>query len=426
MSGKRKLLADDMGLGKTCMSVVAFSNLGAKKILIICPPSVLYSWDREIVKWSIKSYWVQIMQGMMCEVDDVADIVICPYSILHSPFIAHQLKERRWGVLLIDEVHYLKSTKANRTHVIFGKGNSKGVAHNSVYIWSLSGTPMTNTPIDVWPLMKKMNAKNLGRYNTWMKFTGRFCRRYLDRRMRWNVTGASHIDELNKMLFDTGFALRRTKREVLKDLPPKQLRILPVNVDKKISYNSVTWDDQIDQSEIQGSLTCEGEEIAEARREIGLVKIPQVFAHLKEVLNSHEKIVLFSWHQDTVDAYQDLFKKAGIPSVKYNGSVGPKEKDEALQEFSKGKARVFNCNFLSAGVGLDGLQYVCSYGCFAELPWTFTELMQAADRLDRFGQGNKPLIDIFVCRKTIDQYMIKKVFTKEKHHEALLTTGDPR
>lgn len=421
MSRKRALLADDMGLGKTCMSVVAFSSLGSKSTLIICPPAVLYSWEREIEKWSVRHPWIQVMEGMMCKVDDAADVVICPYSILHSPFVAHQLKERRWGVLLIDEVHYLKSAKANRTHVVYGKGNSKGIVHNAVYIWTLSGTPMTNTPIDLWTILNKLNKKALGKYCTWMKFTGRFCKRYLDTMGRWNVTGANHLDELNKILFESGFALRREKREVLKDLPPKQLRILPMKSLKASLCKEVNWDEKLKQSDIQGGLTCDGEEIAEARKEVGMAKIPHITAHVKEILTEQKKVVLFCWHQDVVDEYCRLLPD----SVKYNGSMSPKQKDIALQKFTKGSAKVFVANFLSAGTGLDGLQYVCSYACFAELPWTYSELMQAADRLDRFGQESKPLIDVVVCKKTIDQYIMKKVFTKEKYHKDLLTDGIP-
>jgi len=414
LSGKHKLLADDMGLGKTIMAAVAISTLNPNKTLILCPSAVLYSWEREIQKWSIRYPWVQIMEGMMCKVADWATVVICPYSILHSPFIAHQLKETRWGVCVIDEVHYLKSTSANRTHVVFGKRNGKGIVHNSVYIWALSGTPMTNAPVDTWPLMRKLNGRNLGKYKTYEKFTRRFCGRYVDRMGRVNVKGAKNIPELKSLMFDTGFGLRREKREVLKELPPKELRILPMKSPDEKLCEPVDWDAKIKESSIEGGLTCEGDEIAEARKAVGLAKIPHVLKHLE---NIEGKIVLFCWHQDVVKEYHKRIPN----SVIYNGACSARKKDEALIQFIQGGSEVFIANYLSAGTGLDGLQKVCAYACFAEIPWTYTEVMQAADRLDRYGQRQTPLIDIIVCRKTIDQYMMKKIFNKEKIHKSLLT-----
>ena len=225
-SNQRALLLDSMGTGKTVQSVVAFNAIGARNVLIICPSSTRWNWADETKRWSKHDYQVHVLTKQVERIiqTDKPLVVICSYSLVHSPMIADQLKGRKWGVTVIDEIHFCKSTKAKRSKIVLGRG---GIVTKSVYCWGLSGTPMTTAPIDLWPIFRSMGREHLPEeardYNG---YTRVFCQRRKTR-WGWDVSGARNLPILKSCLYDSGFALRRTKEQVLKDMPDKLYRVVP-------------------------------------------------------------------------------------------------------------------------------------------------------------------------------------------------------
>jgi len=407
MSGQRKMLFDDVGLGKTAQSLVALNSLGAKTTLILCPPSTKYGWEREAQRWTDRDYKIHVMSKEVERIPTDVNICIVPYSLLSSPMIIDQLKDRRWSVTIIDEIHYVKNTSSNRSNKTISRS---GVAPKSVYMWGLTATPLVNGPIDMWPFFRSMGKEHLPtKCRDWMGYTRYFCARYKEAHSgRWNVKGASNLPVLNKALYNTGFAMRRTKEQVLKELPAKQYRVIPMRrKDKAISIN---YDVELLKSKVR--LGIMGEEIAQARRELGIEKLPSVLEYLDEV---KEPCVVFGWHTEFLES---VAKHTG--GQLYYGSMTSAAKERAKQDFIDGKVQFLLANIVSAGTGLDGLQHRSSHCIFAELPWTYTEVDQASGRLHRMGQTNPVLADILCVEGGIEEYVLQTILGKQESFKKVI------
>jgi len=213
---------------------------------------------------------------------------------------------------------------------------------------------------------------------------------------------------LNKALYNTGFAMRRTKEQVLKELPAKQYRVIPMRrKDKAISIN---YDVELLKSKVR--LGIMGEEIAQARRELGIEKLPSVLEYLDEV---KEPCVVFGWHTEFLES---VAKHTG--GQLYYGSMTSAAKERAKQDFIDGKVQFLLANIVSAGTGLDGLQHRSSHCIFAELPWTYTEVDQASGRLHRMGQTNPVLADILCVEGGIEEYVLQTILGKQESFKKVI------
>jgi SNF2 family DNA or RNA helicase len=278
---------------------------------------------------------------------------------------------------------------------------------------------MTNNPDDLYALFKAFGPKLIAKTPTKQKFVGRYCIQ-VGSWPRLKTVGAKNLPELKSKLFDTGLAIMRNKADVLKDLPPKQYRMLPVDGDKQLSISLDDIDPELIAASATGIMSAE---IAAARKEAGLAKLGAVARYIDDILSVTKKLVVFAWHQDVVRAIRDQLDMDGVESVIYYGATSTKEKEEAKRRFiSSEECRVFIGNIASAGVGLDGLQKVCSHALFAESPWTYAEIAQASDRLHRFGQVNPVIVDISVLTNSIEEYIVRAVLKKEGYFKNVLKT----
>jgi SNF2 family DNA or RNA helicase len=324
--------------------------------------------------------------------------------------IKDQLIKQKWGVMVIDEVHFCKNTKANRTQTVLG-GKRKGICQNAVYVWGLTGTPMSNAPIDLWPIFRSMGRKHLPeKAQSYDGYTRIFCKKYKTRWGTWDVSGAANVDVLHKCLFKSGFALRRTKDMVLTELPAKQYRFVPMEMTKLGA--EMRWGDLLRTADLQKStLGLGAAELAEARKDLAFDKIDAIIDYINE---TDEPLVVFGWHREFLEKIAQA-----VDGVLYYGSMSPRNKEKSKEQFLTGQKRVFVANIQSAGTGLDGLQHISSHAIFAEIPWTYTEIAQAADRLHRMGQKNPVLIDLMVLKGGIEEYILRTVLKKEKLFEEL-------
>lgn len=406
MDGRHKLLLDDMGFGKTCQAVVAANTLGLKKILVVCPPSVRFQWGRELKKWSVMKYHVDVAVGEMHTFKKKEKVaIVCPYNLLLSPHIFDQLKATKWGVLICDEIQNCKNAKAQRTKAVLGQ---RGLWRNSIYTWGLSGTPMTTTPFDLWPIVNSLGRKyfEMG----WMEFTRMFCGRFRGR-WGWDVKGATRLPQLRSKLYDTGFALRRER-----DKRPGGLRF------KYIGEKAEDW------SQIKGRidpkksmLGLNAGEYSTLRKAAGETKAEAAIEYLKDRALTGEKVVVYTWHQDVTNAIAEGLTPYYWQVERYYGAMNPYAKERAKQEFIEGDADLFVANVASAGTGLDGLQDVCSYCVYAEVPWNFTDIQQAFNRLDRRGQKYPVVGDILLMGDSIEDYVLSQVIRKEEIHNKVIT-----
>ena len=155
---------------------------------------------------------------------------------------------------------------------------------------------MTNTPIDLFAILRAMGKQYLGKYATKEKFAYRYCDAYVG---PWglNTSGASRLPELHSILFDTGLALRRTKKEVLKDLPEVEFRLVPIDGDRVAHEAFKKWDKELREADFSGASPVPGSDLAKARKEISIAKLGPMIDYVTYQLKSREKILQFFWHK---------------------------------------------------------------------------------------------------------------------------------
>ena len=434
------LIADEMGLGKTIETLGIINlNPNMRKILLVVPASLKLKWEREAKKWLVNDYDISVIRAKDGWVD--ADIVIINYDILRKHNA--QIHSTDWDLLVCDEAHYLKNGKALRTKEIVGwwdKEISKLVnrldADRKIF---LTGTPIVNRPIELWPLVNYLAPKTF-------KYFLSYAKRYTNATHNgwgWDYSGASNLPELQEKLRTT-VMIRRLKKDVLKELPPKfrQVIEIPMNGFSKLLRNEKKVQDCIDELKAELRLAVElaktsdnkqdyidavaklkeglgfaFSEMAKARHETALAKVPLVIEHLKGIIDDEEKkVVCFAHHRDVIEQITDAF---GDQAVKLYGGMTEEQKDDAEQSFQNDdKIRLFVGQLQAAGVGID--LFAASTCVFAELDWVPGNMTQCEDRLHRIGQILNVLIQHIVLEGSIDAEMAHVLVEKQNVIDAAL------
>jgi SNF2 family DNA or RNA helicase len=197
LANDKFILADDMGLAKTSSSIMAALELGVKKILIVCPASVKINWKKEIRFYTDRP--VLIVEGRKW--GSTYDFYIINYDILKNYHTTDKkdenddiklIEKENFELAIIDEAHYASNTSANRTKLI--NDILKGVPK----IWLLTGTPMTNRPINYYNLLKLVDSPVA---LNWQHYVKRYCKGFrmkVNGRTIWNTSGHSNLDELRE------------------------------------------------------------------------------------------------------------------------------------------------------------------------------------------------------------------------------------
>ena len=215
--------------------------------------------------------------------------------------------------------------------------------------------------------------------------------------------GATNIEELHEKVREV--SIRKTKSDVLKDLPDRVY--IPVLMDCEMTDEYREAENKI--------LTMQGhnpslihERLATLTASAFLLKEKAVLDWVSDFLDaSDEKLVLFCWHKAVMDSIE---MHLGRQAVRVSGGVSKEAKEAACQRFRKdASCRVFIGQIASAGVGIDGLQEVCSNMAFVELSWSPADLDQAESRLHRLGQKDSINVYHLLAVGTIDEVIEETV-----------------
>ena len=431
----RVLIADEMGLGKTVQAIATINSTKAQQILIVCPASLKINWMREFKKWTTKFLDVEIISGTKLY-EFSQNVVIINYDILQSH--REMLRQFNWDYIILDEVHYLKSKKADRTREVFGgiKRNSKkeiidrveAIPHHSVIM--MTGTPL-NKPKELWPMLQILDPHGLGA--DWFQYAKRYCGLFeitrwnqdkqSKERIGWKWDGADNLEELQEIM-RSRFMVRRLKKDVLKELPAKRRQVIVLEpkpaLRKLIAKEMQTYDQYIVNAAADAmtySLPA-FEGISEIRKQIALKKVPYVIEHIQEVLNETEKVVVFAHHHEVLDALEMAFKN---DAVRVDGRVNLVDRQKAVDLFqTSGVCRVFIGGIQAAGVGLT--LTAASTVIFAELDWTPGNISQAEDRCHRIGQKESVLVQHIVLEGSLDERIVEVILQKQAVIDVALDT----
>lgn len=421
------LFGDEPGLGKTVEALGVVNATDEYPVLIVCPASVRIQWEKMARKWLVKGLKGRplTIYRIMKSSDGVhpkADVVIISFEGARSPEIQKQLCERDWGVVVIDEAHYLKNHEAARTKAILGSWSSKGrepaIIDKAKRKLFLTGTPLPNRPRECYTLGRALDWEALD-FMSYDAFQFRFnpsMQRQVKRKDGTtavvNDERAGRLPELQARL-RANFMIRRAKLDVLKDLPAKRFELTFVEenaaIRKALAAESLLKfnPDDIDTSDFK----LLGH-IAAVRHQMGIAKVPRVVEHVQMLMEGGEdKLVIFAYHKEVMTMLQEALKRYGIARI--DGSVTANGRVKAIEAFVENpKIRIFLGQISATGTGVDGLQKVCSHAVFAEADWTPGVNAQATDRLHRHGQRGSVLAEFLVAPGSLDEKILGSAIRK--------------
>lgn len=407
----RALLADEMGLGKTIQALCWIYRLPKRRpAIIVVPASVKYNWQHEA--WMHFGMRAEVLEGKRKEKHRrlEGDIIVLNYDIMESWLPL--LLEMGIGILVFDEVHYLKNPQARRTKAAFQ------LAEDVPSVLGLSGTPLVNRPIELWTILKIIKP-NL--YPSMNKYAYRYCApRYTP--WGWVYDGATNIPELNRVLTEHCM-IRRLKKDVLSELPPKIRTVDLINLRSYADYNRAEADF------INWLKAKSPAKAAKAKKSEALVKIgyllrlvaqlkkDQSIQWVKDFFNSNpgEKLVMMTMHTFIVDDFHAAFEN----SVIIDGRVtGTKRQDTVRQFQNNPKTNLLIGNWQAAGVGITLTASSTFLG--HDLPWTPGALLQGEDRIHRIGQKNTAMIHYLAVMRTIEEKLVNILQKKASVLDAVL------
>jgi len=418
ISRKHTLLADDMGLGKTVQAIKASLILIASgkvknKILVICPASVKLNWRKEWLKWSGVESDIIKKRSDVLQLKEVVTII--NYEMLIKDEVIKALKQRSYGICIVDEAHYLKSKGSKRTRAVLGRN---GIIKHCTYKMLLTGTPVLNRPVELFPILKTLFSEQIKDYPDYISFIYQYCGAY-QTHFGIDCKGASHIKELKAKL--QNIMLRRTKDEVNLELPNKVVTHIPLQASSKVLALEKDLGSTKDQiiKYIVGNENAVLGEMATVRRKLSEFKTKQVVTYIKDLLEDVDKLVVFTYHRNMLSKIAEVFKNVGVSIVQ--GGMSADAKQQNIDDF-QGENRVFLGQINSAGVGIDGLQRVCNQVLFAEYSWTPADLWQAEDRLCRIGQESDTVfIQYLYYANTLEETILNTLNKKRKIIGKILT-----
>lgn len=400
-SRRYALLGDAPGVGKTGQAILAIDVLSTST-LIVCPASVKHQWQKALMDWrGLKS-------TVISKTDTIIErrkIYIVNYDLMIREPLLSRLK-KQWGLVIFDEAHKLKNIESKRTKAALSQSGLHPWANR---MWFLTGTPVKNRTIDLYAILRSCAPEILGPHKSYLKFAYRYCGAYQGQ-FGLDTSGASNTAELCEKL--KGFMLRREKRDVLVDLPPRV--ITRIELECTPSVRKLIEEEELKTIEQAGDNDPAMFKLGEIVRIRGVLakhKVPDAISYIKDLLEEENKIVVFYYHKEVCRELKEGLKEYG--SVTIDGSVRPEHRAGIVDNFNRdSKNRIFMGQMEACGEGIDGLQRASSTCVFIEPSWSHTDIEQCIGRLERDGQRTDINVHILTIRDTIESRMMEVVAQK--------------
>lgn len=417
------LIADEMGLGKTIQAIGLINVMHPAFVLVVCPASLKLNWRNECMKWLVHDYTIEIATGSV-PVPKNANLIICNYDIISKH---KEITEKLYDILILDECHYLKNPKAQRSRTIY-KNIKAG------HKIALTGTPIMNRPVEIQPVLSYLGCDFA---KDWFRFVTRYCGAYQSR-WGWVTDGATHLDELQTKLRET-VMVRRLKKDVLTELPPKRRQIIAISnenglqeqIEKEQRY--MTGSDEAvaaikerikeakenaDEDGYRSAVEALKEakqaafaEITKLRHETALLKVPKAVEEIVNTVEAVGQLVVFAHHRDVIQGIVAGLQEANIDCVAVTGETALEDRQRAVEDFQAGKVNVFVGSIQACGTGIT--LTAASNEVFVELDWTPSNMNQAEDRCHRIGQHDSVLVQHIVVDGSIDARLAKTLVQKQ-------------
>lgn len=405
----RALLADEMGLGKTIQSLYWTHKRRryAFPVLVICPASLKYNWQREIEKHL--GYSAEVCEGMKAPRGHLLDpsYTIINYDILKPWRRAIDRLQPR--TVILDEAQKIKNRRSKRYRQV------KSITRNVDYLIACSGTPLMNRIEDLWTIL---NLLRPDLYESKEAFMWEYAVRQMTP-FGWKVIKAKNQPQLHAELREH-LLIRRLKGEVLDQLPPATRCVIPLAIANRAEYgrahsNFLSWLGDID----RGRARRARKSVAFTRssylkRYAARLKFNAVVEWINEWLEDNDgKMVVFAKHHDYM---RNLHNR--IPSILLTGDTAPNKRLLTIDRFQESNERILVAQIYAAG---EGLNITCAQAtAFAEIEYVPAVHLQAEKRVDRIGQTVPTTSYYLVGRGTIEERLCEILQSKQGMADTIL------
>jgi SNF2 family DNA or RNA helicase len=415
LAGKRlACLYDDMGVGKSAQAIGALDAAKVRRAIIVCPASVREVWRGEFRKFGRlprKILKAKKINDLGLWLKDKVDVLLVSYemAVKWAPRLSGDVIE----ALIFDESHYMMNDGSQRTIALLGPNcdGKGGLAYWAAKVWFLTGTPMPNDPLDIWPMLRFTGATLLDK----SKFKARYFTSRNGSYASRQTPREEMVPELRQVI--RSVSLRRTKEQAGLQLPPIFLATQTVDGDTAeiralLSEHPGMEQAVLDAVEKGGLSFLDAQHIATLRRLVGEAKAPAFAEMLAEELeNGLKKVCVFGLHKKALGDIRSYLSTRGHGVVYIDGSVGENHRAEAVQSFQQDEqVAVFIGNIRAAGTGLT--LTAASDLIMFESDWSPGTNAQAIMRVHRVGQTETVRARFISLANSIDERVTDTVARK--------------
>ena len=425
-AGFGAILADDMGLGKTVQTLaLLLARAAAGPALVVAPTSVCGNWAAETARFAPALACCVYGQGEVeraAQIDQAApgEVLIVSYALLLRD--AEAFAAKPWATLVLDEAQALKNAATLRVQAV--------ATLQADFKLALSGTPVENRLADLWSIMNLLNPGLLGS-------AARFAERFGNPIERQRNEAAR--SRLRRLV--SPFLLRRTKAQVLTDLPPRTeivQRIEPSDDERAFlealrreALARIAQMDPADPSKNRFNVLAELTKLRRAAcdprlaaPEFGRIGAKvQAFERLaSELVESRHQALVFSQFTDFLKLLAERLDAAGLKYQYLDGSTPAAARTERVAAFQRGEADLFLISLKAGGFGLN--LTAADYVIIADPWWNPAAEDQAMGRAHRIGQARPVTVYRLVTAGSVEERIVALHQDKRELAEGLLADQD--
>ncbi len=420
--GAGACLADDMGLGKTIQTLALLVARGAEgPALVVAPTSVCANWLAESARFAPTLNVLELRHGdrerMLAELGPM-DLVVTSYGILQNE--VERFAEVRWSTVVLDEAQAIKNMGTKRSGAV--------MKLNAAFRMATTGTPVENRLSELWSLFRFLNPHYLGSFES-------FNRRFAVPIERDGDRGARQ--RLRRMI--QPFILRRTKEQVLEELPSKTEITLRVEMrEEEFAFYEALRRAAVDTFADGGAAedrrlrifaelmklrrACCNASLVEPGLRLPSAKQEAFLDILAELRAGGHKALVFSQFVGHLAILRDCLEREGVPYQYLDGATPPDERRRRVAAFQAGEGDCFLISLKAGGTGLN--LTAADYVVHMDPWWNPAVEEQASDRAHRIGQERPVTVYRIVAKNTVEERIVDLHAWKRDLAESLLEESD--
>lgn len=398
------VLADEMGLGKTMQAITAIRLLlrrgEARSVLLVCPKPLVTNWQREFGVWA-PEVPLMIVEGDQAKRSWQWSLPDVPMRIANYELLLRDrefLANQSFDLVVLDESQRIKNRSSSTNEVVCSISRKRN--------WALTGTPVENSADDLLGIFEFLAPG------------------FLSPEMKPRSIGRSIRD----------YVIRRTKDQVLRDLPPKMIHDEPLDLtpDQRESYRMAEEEGVVRLTELGDSATIQHVfELVLRLKQIcnfdpatgSSSKYERLEADLEEIAQSGRKAIIFSQWVDTLKKLSDRLERFG--PLEYHGKVPQHRRDAIIQKFRDDPDRhVILMSYGAGGVGLN-LQFT-NYVFLFDRWWNPAVEDQAINRAHRIGVDGPVTVTRFLMLDTIEERIDRVLQEKRELFDIIFSGAEGR